>query len=104
MNPSEFIEILGISAIPATVLAGVVTRQITKIGKKIDKREENREKRDFLMLKGVLAAIGLSKAQAKEIATLGHTNGETESALKYATDIEHEIEDFYLGQGVHNLQ
>lgn len=104
MNPSEFIEILGISAIPATALAAVVTRQITKLGKKIDKREENRENRDFLTLKGVLAAIDLSKKQAKELATLGRPNGETESAFKYATEIEHNIEDFYMKQGIQNLQ
>lgn len=104
MNPSEFIEILGISAIPATALAAVVTRQIAKIGKKIDKREEAREKRDFLKLKGVLAAINLSKTQIKETTILGHTNGDTEQALKYAIKIEKEIEDFYMQQGVQNLQ
>lgn len=104
MNPSEFVEILGISAIPATVLAGIVTRQITKLGNKIDKREEDRKKRDVLQLKGVISAIDLSKTQAKELKTLGHTNGETEIALAYAIKIEHEIEDFYMQQGVQNLQ
>lgn len=104
MNPTEFIEILGISAIPTTILATVVTRQITKIGRKIDKREEAREKRDFLKLKGVLASINLSKTQIKETSMLGHTNGDTEQALKYATEIEHEIEDFYMQQGIQNLQ
>lgn len=104
MNFVTIITALGISSIPALVVSGIVSRQINKLGQHIDKKEAARNRRDYLMVKGNLASIGLSKAMAKELSTLGKTNGETAKAMEYATEVEHKIEDFFVEQGTENLQ
>ena len=40
----------------------------------------------------------------KELIKDGKVNGNTSSALEYATDVKHKIEDFYTHQGVNNLR
>lgn len=70
----------------------------------MDEKERARAERDFLVVKGVMASIGLGEAQAKELQKEGKVNGNTSSALDYATEIKHKIEDFYTHQGVENLK
>lgn len=74
--------------------------------RKLDKREKNREKKEaireqqeFLMVKGIGAAIALGEASAIALKN-GHTNGETEAALKYAREVKHEQKDFLAKQGI----
>ena len=57
-----------------------------------------------MLVKGTLASISLGEAQAKELQKDGKVNGNTSSALEYATDVKHKIEDFYTQQGVNNLK
>ena len=99
----DLISILGIASIPPLIVSGIISLQINRLGKHIDKKEAARNKRDYLMVKGNLASIGLSKAMAKELSTYGKTNGETSKAMAYATDVEHKIEDFFVEQGTENL-
>ena len=70
----------------------------------MDEKEHARAERDFLVVKGVMASIGLGEAQAKELQKEGKVNGNTSSALDYATEIKHKIEDFYTQQGINNLK
>lgn len=100
----EILEYIGIASIPALIIAGFVSLQINRLGKHIDTKEEARAEKDYLVVKGVLASIGLAKAQAKELQTSGKTNGETAKALDYATNIEHEIENFYYKTGTDYLK
>ena len=100
----ELISILGIATIPSVLLTGFVSWQFRKLEKSIDNKEKSRAERDFLVVKGTLAAISLGEAQANELLKTNKVNGDTTAALHYATNVKHEIQDFYTKQGVENLR
>lgn len=70
----------------------------------MDEKEKARAERDYLLVKGTIASISLGEAQARELIKDGKVNGNTSTALEYATDVKHKIEDFYTHQGVENLK
>ena len=100
----NWIEILGIASAPVICLTAFINWQFRKLEKRMDEKEHSRADRDYLVVKGVLASIGLGEAQAKELQKDGKVNGNTASALEYATEVKHKIEDFYTQQGVNNLK
>ena len=100
----NWIEILGIASVPVLCLTAFINWQFRTLEKRIDEKEHARAERDFLVVKGVMASRGLGEAQAKELQKEGKVNGNTSSALEYATEIKHKIEDFYTHQGVENLK
>ena len=68
-------------------------------------REEKEQAHQELLLhllNGVNAAIGLSEAVAHAMQR-GHTNGDTEAALKYASEVKRKQKEFLAQQGVHNI-
>ena len=100
----DWVEILGIASVPVLCLTAFINWQFRTLEKRIDEKEQERSKRDYLVDKGVIASIGLGEAQARELQKDGKVNGNTSSALEYATEIKHKIEDFYTQQGVNNLK
>lgn len=100
----DFMEILSITSIPSICLTAFISWKFRNLEKRIDEKEQARAERDYLVVKGVMASIGLGEAQARELQKDGKVNGNTSSALEYATDIKHKIEDFYTQQGVNNLK
>ena len=100
----ELIDILGIASIPSACLTVFLNWRLKKLESKIDEKESMRLERDYLLVKGTLASISLGEAQAKELIKDGKVNGNTSSALEYATGVKHNIEDFYTHQGVNNLK
>lgn len=100
----DWIEILGIASIPVICLTAFINWQFRKLEKNIDERENARIERDYLLVKGTLASIDLGTAQARELQKDGKVNGNTTSALEYATEVKHKIEDFYTHHGVENLK
>ena len=100
----ELIDILGIASIPSACIMAFLNWRLKKLENKIDEKESIRLERDYLLVKGTLASISLGEAQAKELIKDGKVNGNTSSALEYATDVKHKIEDFYTHQGVNNLK
>ena len=100
----NWIEILGIASAPVICLTAFINLKFRNLEKRMDEKEHARAERDFLVVKGVMASIGLGEAQAKELQKEGKVNGNTSSALEYATEIKHKIEDFYTHQGVENLK
>ena len=100
----NWIEILGIASVPVLCLTAFINWQFRTLEKRIDEKEQARAERDYLVVKGVIASIGLGEAQAKELQKDGKVNGNTSSALEYAISIKHKIEDFYTQQGVNNLK
>ena len=100
----ELLDILGIAGIPSVCLMFFLNWRLRKLENKIDEKEKLRSERDYLLVKGTLASIGLGEAQAKELIKDGKVNGNTSSALEYATDVKHKIEDFYTQQGVNSLK
>ena len=100
----ELLDLLGVAGIPSMILMFFVNWRLKKLESKIDEKEKLRAERDYLLVKGTLASISLGEAQAKELQKDGKVNGNTSSALEYATDVKHKIEDFYTHQGVENLK
>lgn len=100
----ELFDILGVASIPSACLMFFLNWRLRKLENKIDEKEKARAERDYLLVKGTLASIGLGEAQARELQKDGKVNGNTSSALDYATDVKHKIEDFYTHQGVENLK
>lgn len=100
----ELIDIFGIASIPSACLTAFLNWRLKKLETKIDEKESMRLERDYLLVKGTLASISLGEAQAKELQKDGKVNGNTSSALEYATEVKHKIEDFYTHQGVENLK
>lgn len=100
----EILNVIGIASIPSICLVWFINWRLKKLEKKIDEKEKARAERDYLLVKGTIASIGLGEAQARELIKDGKVNGNTSSALEYATDVKHKIEDFYTHQGVENLK
>ena len=100
----ELFDILGIASIPSACLMFFINWRLKRLEIKLDNKEKARSERDYLLVKGTLASISLGEAQAKELQKDGKVNGNTSSALEYATEVKHKIEDFYTHQGVENLK
>ena len=100
----DWIEILGVASAPVICLTAFINWRFRSLEKRMDEKEHARAERDYLVVKGVMASIGLGEAQAKELQKDGKVNGNTSSALEYAIDVKHKIEDFYTHQGVNNLK
>jgi hypothetical protein len=76
---------------------------------KLDKREEEREKKEkireqqeVLMVKSIGAALALGEATAEAVARIpdAHCNGDMHAALEYARKIKHEQKDFLTQQSI----
>lgn len=99
----ELLDVLGVASIPSACLMFFLNWRLRNLEKKIDDKEKARAERDYLLVKGTIASISLGEAQARELKKDGKVNGNTFTALEYATDVKHKIEDFYTHQGVENL-
>lgn len=80
----------------------LIERRITKNEDRKREREEARRKNEVLTIKGINASIALGEACALALKN-GHTNGETEEALRYAKEVKHEQKDFLQSEGIANL-
>ena len=90
----------------ATILVAVIEvmasrerKQVLKASEQAKEREQTREKMLILLVQSTGAAIALSEATALAMQR-GHTNGEMEAALRYATDIKRRQKDFLLKKGI----
>jgi len=79
-----------------SALAGFAIWRLQRV---IVRREEARTEHEVLAIKGTGAAIALGEAVAIALRD-GHTNGETEAALKYAREVKHAQKDFLAKQAV----
>ena len=65
-------------------------------------KEQARQELILLLVQSTRASIALGEATAHAMQR-GHTNGDLEAALAYATEIKHKQKDFLARQGVHAL-
>lgn len=65
-------------------------------------KEQARQELILLLVQSTRASIALGEATAHAMQR-GHTNGDTEAALAYATEVKHKQKDFLARQGVHAL-
>lgn len=86
-----------IAAVLPSIVSGlfflVINRKISRADKRREENDTCREKSQILILKSIGAAIALGEATALALQN-GKTNGETEKALAYATQVKHEQKDF----------
>lgn len=86
-----------------TAITGVV---VWRLKKAIDERdaaqtEKNKAQQELVLLlvQSTRASIALGEATAHALQR-GHTNGDTEEALRYAAEIKHRQKDFLAQQGI----
>lgn len=65
-------------------------------------KEQARQELILLLVQSTRASIALGEATAHAMQR-GHTNGDTEAALAYATEVKHKQKDFLARQGIHAL-
>ena len=65
-------------------------------------KELARQELILLLVQSTRASIALGEATAHAMQR-GHTNGDMEAALAYATEIKHKQKDFLARQGIHAL-
>ena len=65
-------------------------------------REQAQEELMLILVQSTRASIALGEATAHALQR-GHTNGDTEAALEYATKVKHEQKDFLARQGIHAM-
>ncbi|HIU31172.1 MAG TPA: serine/threonine protein kinase [Candidatus Caccousia avistercoris] len=64
-------------------------------------QEKNRAQQELILLlvQSTRASIALGEATAHAMQR-GHTNGDTEAALRYAAEVKHRQKDFLAQQGI----
>lgn len=103
-------------SIPGTITGLIVWWFQRKIEKRDKRREEEekerrereaeqekaRENLEVLNVQGTLAAIALAEATARAVERIPdtHCNGDMHDALKYATDVKHNIRMFLGQEGI----
>lgn len=109
--PTEIIvaAIAAVATITVAVVEAIAARNRKKDKEDNEKyrayREEKEAAHEELLLhlvEGVGAAIALGEATAHALQR-GHTNGDTEAALRYAAEVKHKQKDFLAKRGVHSI-
>lgn len=102
MNWPELVIVMGIPSGITAFCFWLLERRIEKREKEREKKEATREKQEFLVVKGIGAALALGEATAEAVARIpdAHCNGDMHSALEYAKRIKHEQKDFLTKQGI----
>ena len=102
MNWPELVIVMGIPSGITAFCFWLLERRLEKREKEREKKETAREKQEFLVVKGIGAALALGEATAEAVARIpdAHCNGDMHSALEYAKRIKHEQKDFLTKQGI----
>ena len=80
----------------------LIQRRLEKREKKREENEKIRETQEYLLVKGIGAAIALGEATAEAVARIpdAHCNGDMHKALEYARQVKHEQKEFLTKQGI----
>lgn len=99
---SAFVMSMGI---PSAITGLIVWR----LKKNIESRDaaqleknESQQKLMLLLVQSTRASIALGEATAHALQR-GHTNGDTEAALRYAAEVKHKQKEFLEQQGIHAI-
>lgn len=96
---------LAAMGIPGAIMGLIVWRikgRFEEREKELLGKEQARQELILLLVQSTRASIALGEATAHAMQR-GHTNGDMEAALAYATEIKHKQKDFLAQQGVHAL-
>ena len=97
-----FVAAMGIPSAVMGVIVWFMKRRIDKKDKETEKKTEAQQELMILLVKSTRASIALSEATAHAIQH-GHTNGDMEAALTFATAVKNEQKDFLAEQGIQNI-
>lgn len=107
MTQLDITGLLALMSIPSAFTGlcfWMVQRKITRRDAARERQDAARKKNEFLVIKGVTAAIALGEATALSVQRLDlKCNGEMAKALEYARKVKHEQKDFLNEQGIENL-
>lgn len=96
---------LAAMGIPGAIMGLIVWRikgRFEEREKELLGKEQARQELILLLVQSTRASIALGEATAHAMQR-GHTNGDTEAALAYATEVKHKQKDFLARQGIHAL-
>lgn len=96
---------LAAMGIPGAIMGLIVWRIKGRFEEKENEllgKEQARQELILLLVQSTRASIALGEATAHAMQR-GHTNGDMEAALAYATEIKNKQKDFLAQQGVHAL-
>ena len=96
---------LAAMGIPGAIMGLIVWRIMGRFEERENEllgKEQARQELILLLVQSTRASIALGEATAHAMQR-GHTNGDMEAALAYATEIKHKQKDFLARQGVHAL-
>ena len=109
--PTEVIvaAITAAAAVAVAIIEAIAARNRKKDKKENEAYRKHREEKEkaqeellVLLIQSCRASIALGEATAHALQR-GHTNGDTEAALKYANTIKNKQKDFLAEQGVHAI-
>ena len=105
-----FWQILIAASVPSALFSAILGILVRRWDKRAVKREkaaeepeQKRHRLELLQTKGILASMALGEATATALKN-GHTNGETEAALKYEKEQKHAINDFLREEAVNSIK
>ena len=97
-----FIAAMGVPSAVMGLIVWALKKRIDAREKDQDEKNRAQQKLMVLLVQSTRASIALGEATAHAMQR-GHTNGDMETALAYATDIKHKQKDFLAKQGIHAL-
>lgn len=102
MSMAEIVLAMGIPSGITAFCFWLLERKLDRREKAREKKEATREQQEYLMVKGIGAAIALGEATAEAVARIpdAHCNGDMHDALEYARKVKHEQKDFLTKQGI----
>jgi len=100
-----FFALISVPCLVTGVCFWVLQKNISKREAARERRDEARKRNDFLLIKGLGAAITLGEETAKAVQRLDPScNGDMSGALAYAQAMKREQKEFLQKQGIENLR
>lgn len=97
-----FIAAMGVPSAIMGLIVWTLKKRIDAKEHDQDEKNKAQQKLMVLLVQSTRASIALGEATAHAMQR-GHTNGDMEVALKYASEVKHEQKNFLAEQGIHNL-
>lgn len=109
METGELLPLLAAFAAAMGVPSAITGLIVWRLKKNIESRdaaqlEKNKSQQELMLLlvQSTRASIALGEATAHALQR-GHTNGDTEAALRYAAGVKHKQKEFLEQQGIHAI-
>lgn len=97
-----FIAAMGVPSAIMGLIVWALKKRMDAREKEQDEKNRAQQRLMVLLVQSTRASIALGEATAHAMQR-GHTNGDTEAALKYAAEVKHSQKAFLEEQGIHNI-